>query len=503
MTRTTVVVVSAALLILLAPSMASGAGREFVGMFDEPVYVASDPGNPDRLFVAERRGVVVEAHGASRAIWADLTSFVLCCDGDRGLLSIAPAPDFGLSGRVYVAYTGTSAAGGVTGDIHVDSFRHSGGALIREPVLTVPHATEPDLNGGQLQFGPDGALYASFGDGGGTGDPFDDAQDVSNLLGKLIRIYPYPGTETPYVVPGDNPFVGTGAFDEIWSYGLRDPRRFSFDRLTEDLVIADRGESAREEINFAPDEAGAPAGKAYNFGWDCREGSIEYPGDQSDKCTDTEGLTDPAFEYSSADPGGGGAYGCSITGGYVVRDASVPDLYGRYLYGDLCTGQVRSIDLTASSPGSTDRAEPALATTPSTLSSFGEDSCGRVYIVTRIGQIDRIVGAQPNRCGLAAPAPPAAKKRRRKPRVGLRALRRKGDPSRMLIKARVRPCVENRGRTLILKRDGRRLAKRRLKGRCVLRFGARVEDRTTFRALLRLGGGGIARSRRVVVHPNP
>jgi glucose/arabinose dehydrogenase len=142
---------------------------------------------------------------------------VLCCDGERGLLSIAPAPDFHSSDRLYVAYTGELAAGGLAGDVHIDSFRHSNGALVREPVLSVPHSLEPDQNGGQVQFGPEGGLYASFGDGGGDGDPFDNAQDLQTPLGKLIRVYPYPGDTPSYVVPGDNPFVGKAAFDEIWS----------------------------------------------------------------------------------------------------------------------------------------------------------------------------------------------------------------------------------------------------------------------------------------------
>jgi hypothetical protein len=417
------------------------------------------------------------------------------------LLSIAPAPDFHESDRIYVAYVGETAAGGGAGDIHVDAFRRSGAAVVREPVLSIPHSAEPDLYGGQLQFGPDGALYASFGDGGGVGDPFNDAQNVGTLLGKLIRIYPYPDSGAVYVVPGDNPFVGKGAFDEIWSYGLRDPWRFSFDRLNGDLVIADRGESQREEINLAPHEAGAPAGKGYNFGWDCREGSLEYGGETHEGCSVPEVLTDPVFEYSSQDLGGGGAHGCAITGGYVVRDESVPDLYGRYLYGDLCTGAVRSIDLSRVDPGATDRAEPALGVTPSTLSSFGEDSCGRVYIVTRTGQIDRIVGAQPNRCGLAA-AQPSKAKRPKRTVVALRARRGEGDSPRVLLKARVRPCLENRFRRLVLMRDGYRTANKRVKGRCVVRFRARVvARRATFRALLspRRGDARVL-SRVVVVH---
>jgi hypothetical protein len=501
MSRAIPTAAASALVFLLAPGVASGAAREEVGKFDEPVYVTSDPEDAGRLLVAERRGTIVEARGEERPVWADLGSLVLCCEGDRGLLSIAPAPDFHSSDHLYVAYTGEVAAGGEAGDIHIDSFRHSKGVLIREPILSVPHSGEPDQNGGQVQFGPEGALYASFGDGGGDGDPFDNAQDLETLLGKLTRIYPFPGTTTSYVVPGDNPFVGTAAFDEIWSLGLRDPWRFSFDRLSGDLVIADRGENSREEIDLAPRLAGEAGGRGTNYGWDCQEGSIDYTGDSSETCTKkSPPLTDPVFDYPDQDPGDGSAHGCSITGGYVVRDQSVPDLYGRYLYGDFCLGAVRSIVLTAADPSSTDRPEPALSVSPSSLSSFGEDSCGRIYIVTRFGPVYRVVGDQPNACGQVASTPLPRAAPRRRTVVALRVWHGSRDLSIVRINARVTPCAENRRRRLILKQDGKRLASKRVRGRCVVGFRARVERRASFRALLPLGrGAGTVRSRTVLV----
>jgi glucose/arabinose dehydrogenase len=490
--RGTVAFAAAALLLLVAPIAAQGATREQIGVFDTPVYITSDPQDADRLLVAERRGVILEVRGAERTVWADLQDRVLCCDGDRGLLSIAPAPDFHTSDRIYVAYTGVEMPGGEAGDIYVEGFRHVGGALVREPLLDIPHAADPHQNGGQLNFGPDGGLWAAFGDGGGVGDPFDDAQNVETLLGKLIRVFPNPGQAVPYVVPADNPFVGEAAKDEIWSYGLRDPRRFSFDRLTGDLVIPDTGQDSREEINFAPRLAGALGARRANFGWDCREGLIDYAGESSPACLEPSPFTDPVFDYPHTE-------GCSIRGGYVVRDDSVPELYGRYLYGDFCTGAVRSIELSAASPAATDRAEPALGVASGTLNSFGEDSCGRTYVVTRNGPVYRIVGSRPAVCRVLSNVGPIRRARTRRTVVKLNVWR--GPRGKVRIKARVKPCAENRGRRLILKQDGKRFGSKRVRGRCLAKFATRVTDRATFRALLRRGRGGTVRSRRVVVRP--
>ncbi len=165
---------------------AEAASLQPIGDFDQPVYVTSSPTNPERLLVVEREGTIVErSAGGTRQLF-DLTELVSCCDVERGMLSIAPAPDFESSGRIYVTYTGTPQAGGAEGDVHLDSFRPDpgGGAPIREPILSVGHAQEPNHNGGQLQFGPDGHLYMSLGDGGGTGDPFENGQDTRRAAGQ-------------------------------------------------------------------------------------------------------------------------------------------------------------------------------------------------------------------------------------------------------------------------------------------------------------------------------
>jgi hypothetical protein len=333
--------------LALACGSAEAASLRPIGDFAKPVYVTSSPTNPERLLIVEREGRVVESGPAGTRQLFDLTGLVSCCEVERGMLSIAPAPDFESSGRIYAAYTGTSQAGGAEGDVHLDSFRPSpgGGAPIREQILSVGHSQDANHNGGQLQFGPDGHLYMSLGDGGGSGDPFENGQDTEELLGKILRIDPRPGEAPAYSIPADNPLVGVAGRDEIWAYGLRNPWRFSFDRGTGDMAIADVGQSAREEIDVATSPAsGVVGGAGANFGWNCREGFIAYV-NPATACATASGFTEPAFDYPHTDPGNGSAFGCSIIGGYVVRDASLGDLYGRYLYTDYCSEGIRSIVL--------------------------------------------------------------------------------------------------------------------------------------------------------------
>ncbi len=201
---------------------------------------------------------MVEVGSGGAQVLADFTTLVACCVNERGLNSIVPAPDFESSGRFYAAYAGTIAAGGEEGDIHVDSFRPEplpGNGLIREPIIEIDHDQNTDHYGGQLQFGPDGDLYISVGDGAGGGDPLGSGQSIETLLGKILRIEPRPGETPAYMIPVGNPFSGVSGEDEIWAYGLRNPWRFSFDRLSGDLVIGDVGQGLREEIDYAPSPA--------------------------------------------------------------------------------------------------------------------------------------------------------------------------------------------------------------------------------------------------------
>ena len=473
-----------------------------IGDFDQPVYVTSSPGNPNRLLIVEREGRIIESSPAGTQQLADLTELVSCCKVERGMLSIAPAPDFESSGRIYATYTGTPQAGGAEGDVHLDSFRPdpSGGALIREPILTIDHSEEPNHNGGQLQFGPDGHLYVSLGDGGGGGDPFENGQNKETLLGKILRIDPRPGQDPPYAIPPDNPFVGGAGRDEIWAYGLRNPWRFSFDRLTGDMVIGDVGQGSREEVDYAPSPGGGVvSGGGANYGWNCREGLIAFS-DPATACAGASGFTDPVFDYVHQDPVDGAAYGCSIIGGYVVRDGSLGDLYGRYIYADFCIGQIRSLLLpaTASGMASGDRSEAVAVPMPT---SFGEDSGGRLYVASEEGPVYRLEGPTPPAASVTASAPKRLAKHDRL-LLSARRLRRGG--SRFVVRVRLTPCWENTGLPVQLSRNGKSFASKRLNRHCRARFLLTVAKPTPIRAFVRLGDEGerIGAHRLVLLPPS-
>jgi hypothetical protein len=485
-----------------------------IGEFDQPIYVTSSPTDSSRLLIAEREGRIIESSPSGTRQLADLTELVSCCEVERGMLSIAPAPDFESSGRLYVTYTGTPPAGGAEGDIHLDSLRldPSGGAPIREPILTIGHSQEANHNGGQLQFGPDGHLYMSVGDGGGSGDPFENAQNTEVLLGKLLRIDPHPGQVPAYASPAGNPFLGGPGRDEIWAYGLRNPWRFSFDRATGNMVIADVGQDTREEVDFAPSPApGVVGGAGANYGWNCREGFIAYT-NPSKACATASGFTEPVFDYPHSDPGGGAAHGCSIIGGYVVRDASLGDLYGRYLYTDYCTGEIRSLLLPASGGlADDDRSEGLNVEKPT---SFGEDSCGRLYVASSLGTVYRFVGETPAVC----PAPAGQARSASgslQPQLG-RSQRSRGTRHRRLllsakrlplgtrfrVKARLVPCEDGAGDPIELNRNGKSFIGKRLSPRCQAKFLLSVAKPTPLRAFVRLGNGnGHVGSQRLVLKP--
>ncbi|MFL5900277.1 MAG: PQQ-dependent sugar dehydrogenase [Solirubrobacterales bacterium] len=495
--RLVAIVAFAASFSLCCCSSAAALELETVGTFQRPIFVTSDPGNPDRLLVVERAGTVVEVGTDGTKLLADLTSLVSCCEGERGLLSIVPAPDFGSTGRFYADYAGTSAAGGQEGDIHLDSFRpdpQGGGGLLRESILSIEHSLHDNHHGGQLQFGPDGDLYVSVGDGGGPGDPLESGQNTDTLLGKVLRIEPHPGQGPPYTIPSGNPFVGKAGRDEIWAYGLRNPWRFSFDRASGDMVIGDVGQDGHEEVDYAPSPApGVVSGAGANYGWNCREGLFAYP-DAPSGCEPAGAFVDPVFDYPHEDPGGGAAHGCAIVGGYVVRDPSLGDLYGRYVYSDYCTGEIRSLALpgTDGEPVGDDRSEGLSVDFPTSL---GEDSCGRLYIASNDGRVYRLIGVQPSpSCSrpLAVAQGPAEKSVRA--RLLLHA---KSERARLKLVARVSPCAGYEGARVQLNRGGKRLAIKRLDRNCIARFFAHIDVASTFRALLR--GASPVRSRRLAV----
>jgi Glucose / Sorbosone dehydrogenase len=460
---------------LWCATAAAAATLQPIGEFDQPIFVTSDPSNPNSLFVVEREGRVVRFENGATSAFADLTGLVSCCESERGLLSIALAPDFDVSGRFFAAYTGKATAGGSEGDVHVDAFHHEGGSLVREPLLAVGHSVNANHNGGQLELGPDGYLYVSTGDGGGGGDPFESGQDLGSLLGKILRIEPHAGAEAA-----------------IWSYGLRNPWRFSFDRANGDMVIGDVGQGAREEIDVARSPApGVVGGSGINYGWNCREGFIAYT-EPGASCAGAGGFTDPVFDYPHADPEDGSAHGCAITGGYVIRDPSLGDLYGRYVYADFCAGEIRSLVLPAGAGGlaTGDRSEGLSVAGPV---SFGEDSCGRLYVVSQGGTVYRFEGASPHVCAVTPSASSGAGgpgvKRDHRVLVSLRADRhRQGRRLKLLLTARVSPCAVQAGSRVQLKRGGRAVSSKRLGRGCIARFHLRISHRSTFRAVLPDGG---------------
>jgi hypothetical protein len=476
-------------LAALAPEGARAASLQPIGNFEEPIYVTSDPGEANRLFVVERAGVIKRVEGGAVGVLADLRAEVGCavggCSGERGLLSMAPAPGFNANGRFFVDY-----ADDITGAIHVDELQApapnaEASISTLRPLLTIPHGGAANHNGGQLQFGPEGDLFISTGDGGGGDDQFHNAQSLSSLLGKVLRVNPYPSGGHAYVVPADNPFASLPApFDTIWSYGLRNPFRFSFDSQTGDMVIGDVGEGSWEEVDLAP----APGlGAGDDWGWNCREGFESGPA--TDEC---EGGTfaDPVFAY----PHEGGA--CAIIGGYVARDRSLGGLYGRYVYGDLCTGVVRSLDL--ADPSASD--QPA-GIVVANLNSFGEDACGRLYAVSGDGAVSRLVGAVPVSClqpkAVPPPPPPATGF------VGLRVSRRRVERNRRaLITAWVSPCEPSRrGVGVQLFRSGRPIMSRRLNKVCTAQFRPRMRRGGRFQA--RAGAAAnlaLSYSRFVTIH---
>jgi hypothetical protein len=488
------VVLACALALALWTGSAQALSLQQIGSFSEPIFLTSDPGNPDRLFVVEREGVVVQVENGSATTLADVRLKVSCCGGEQGLLSIVLAPDFDQSGRFFLDYTGEEEPG----EIHVaEMVAPPGGASAPlsslRNLLTIPHPEDSNHYGGQLQFGPEGDLFISTGDGGGSNDEHHNSQNLESLLGKLLRIDPNPVGVLPYTSPAGNPFVGKTGRDEIWAYGLRNPFRFSFDRLTGALTIGDVGQDAREEIDYAP----APGlGVGANYGWNCREGFIKGPATDEPSCKTTPpgGFTEPIFDYPHEDPEDGSAHGCAIIGGYVARGPGLGDVYSRYLYGDLCTGEVRSL-LPTLPFASNDRSEGLEI---ENLNSFGEDSCGRLYAISGNGPVYRLLGPESAVCPTATPPPPVPSF------VGIRATNRRVlRHRRALISVWVAPCAENRrGAPVSLWRGARRIGTRHLDRVCSARFRPRISRRSGFRATIKaIAPYDAATSRKLTIKP--
>jgi glucose/arabinose dehydrogenase len=328
---------------------------ESIGSFSAPVHVAAPPGDSARVFVVEQAGRIRIVRGGrtNTRPFLDIRSRVLA-GGERGLLSIAFAPDYASSRRFYVYFTERPA-----GDIRVMEYRASADADVADPrsarsIVRIAHRRFANHNGGQLAFGPDGLLYIGTGDGGGGNDPLRTAQDRRSLLGKILRVDP----------------ARRGARPRVYAYGLRNPFRFSFDRRTGDLTIGDVGQDAVEEIDFL--RGGAAPGA--NFGWSVFEGTHRIRQGRVRK------HREPVIQHSH------GAGWCSIIGGFVVRDRLLPDLYGRYVYGDYCKGELYSARLGAGGA----RGVRAIGVRVPGLTSFGEDADGRLYAAALGGSVYRL-----------------------------------------------------------------------------------------------------------------
>jgi len=346
---------------------------EEFGEFERPVAVRTFSGD-DAWYVVELTGKIWRFDGTDRTLVVDRSDDV-SSEGEQGLFDIVMSPD---GEHVYIHFTGTD---GPSGNNHVVEYPWDGSGRVSGEPREVVTVEQPYMhhNGGKLEFGPDGMLYIGIGDGGtesntqepDNGDPHGNGQGTDELLGNILRIDPQPDGDRPYSIPADNPFVGEPGRDEIWAYGLRNPWRFSFDRQTGDLWIADVGHRFIEEINFEP--AGSGGGR--NYGWSALEGNLEYkgnpPGDH----------VLPVYQY----PHRGGP--CAIIGGYVYRGDAIAELAGSYVFGDFCTGQLQALTVSDGRVVS----HRHLGVDVPALASLAEDGDGELYAMGINGQVFRIV----------------------------------------------------------------------------------------------------------------
>ena len=360
----------------VAPPVGTGARlQEVAAGLSLPLYLTSPPGDLSRLFIVEQTGAIrlVRDGVLLPELFLDLRARVTA-GGEQGLLGLAFDPDFATSGRFVVHYTDL-AGNTVLSRFLISPTNPDQADPDSETVILTAVQPFTNHNGGQVTFGPDGFLYLGLGDGGGSGDPNNRGQDLTDLLGSILRIDVH--SAAPYAVPPDNPFAGQpDTRAEVWSYGLRNPWRFSFDRATGDLYIADVGQSAREEINVSTTPEGV--GRGVNYGWSIMEGTQCFRGPGCDM----NGLALPVFEYDHSE-------GCSVTGGYVYRGSAIPALQGHYFYADYCQGWVRSFRY-AGGQVSDHTSWPSLSP-GGAITSFGEDAAGELYVLDAGGRALKIV----------------------------------------------------------------------------------------------------------------
>ncbi|HXQ76802.1 MAG TPA: PQQ-dependent sugar dehydrogenase [Gemmatimonadaceae bacterium] len=337
---------------------------------NQPVYVTAASGD-QRLFIVEQPGRIriVENGKLVDKPFLDIRSKVGCCD-ERGLLSVAFHPQYGTNGFLFVNYTDKK------GDTRIERYtvsstdRNSADPASAKLILTIdqPYANH---NGGLNLFGPDGMLYIGMGDGGGQRDPHGNGQNRNVLLGKLLRIN--VDRVDPYSIPKGNPFASGGGKPEIWALGLRNPWRFSFDRTSGLLYIADVGQDRYEEINISPVTAAG-----VNYGWNTMDGSGCF---RNSGCS-TAGMQTPALVYEHSEGN------CSIIGGFVYRGRKIPEIQGQYFYSDYCNSWVKSI---AFANGRAGEPHQWMGRTLGSIVSFGEDAQGELYICSQNGRVYRII----------------------------------------------------------------------------------------------------------------
>ena len=344
---------------------------------DYPVDLVSPPADTARLFVVEKGGVVriVKSGVLLATPFLDVSSLV-STGGEQGLLSMAFAPDYSTSHRFYISYTDVAGNSQIV-RYHVSANPDIAVATPDDVVLSVDQPAD-NHNGGHIAFGPDGMLWIGFGDGGGGNDTYHTGQTTTDLLASILRID--VSGAGGYAIPPDNPYTGAGEKRELWDIGLRNPWRWSFDRLTGDLYIGDVGQDTKEEIDVAPASRGRSPGA--NYGWPITEGNDCH---QPPSGCDRSGLTAPVLDYGHVN------LQCAVTGGYVYRGAAIPALAGIYFYADYCAHTVHSFRYFGTS--ATELTDWPSLDPGAAITSFGEDARGELYVLTEAGGVYRIVSS--------------------------------------------------------------------------------------------------------------
>lgn len=394
MIRTTLFVALSAVGLMTAPAFSGGTTltteRKITGLA-RPVQVVAPPGDTDRIFIVEQRSgstgrIRIFDLGTNQLLSTPFLSVTVSTSSEQGLLGLAFHPDYANNRHFFINYTNSS---GDTVIARYEAYASNPNLANPSSASTVMTIDQPysNHNGGWLAFGPnDGLLYIGTGDGGSGGDPGNRAQDITNQLnGKMLRINV---DSLPYTIPSSNPFVGVSGDDEIWSYGLRNPWRCAFDSQTGDLYMADVGQSSREEVSVEPAES--PGG--VNYGWRCYEGNSTY---NTSGCPSSSTMVFPVHQYVY----GGSPYKCSITGGHVYRGSAIPDLQGTYFFGDYCSNQIWSFRWDGDD-SITDFEERTSELAPNagsigSISGFGEDGNGEIYICDLGGEVFKIMAEAP------------------------------------------------------------------------------------------------------------